>query len=489
MPRAMVLRESPFPNRPLRGLHRLAQALLFPSYWAVDGLLDLRETTAEKQQRQQQCCVCYPLRVLFLGSALLLLFILTLPAALLGLLLWLPLQAARRPFAYKYTQLAHQPAAWELPGKGQALSFISANVCLLPSGLAKWSNLGQTQQRAEILGHRLTQGEARAGPRDGATRYGATAASVVIEMPDGERGAGQISASFPPGVDFLCLQEVFDQRAATRLCRRLSPVYRHILYDVGVYGLQGCRAPKVFNSGLFLASRHPLLAAQYHCYPNGAGEDALSAKGLLCVQVQLGMAQGQRIVGYLNCTHLHAPAADAQTRYDQLSQALSWARLFQDSHGQDGDVVAFDVFCGDLNFDNCSTGDGLEQTHGIFQKYRDPCRVGPRQDQPWAIGTMLSYLRIHEKAVSTPEDLKWTLEREGGRQTYLEGPILQDGSPDPSAPRSPWAGRRVDYILHHERPHPSLATTVETFSFITQLADCSDHVAVGLRLLVTPAPQ
>ncbi|XP_075774762.1 sphingomyelin phosphodiesterase 5-like isoform X2 [Pelodiscus sinensis] len=438
----MVLRESPFPNRPLRGLHRLAQALLFPSYWAVDGLLDLRETTAEKQQRQQQCCVCYPLRVLFLGSALLLLFILTLPAALLGLLLWLPLQAARRPFAYKYTQLAHQPAAWELPGKGQALSFISANVCLLPSGLAKWSNLGQTQQRAEILGHRLTQGEARAGPRDGATRYGATAASVVIEMPAGERGAGQISASFPPGVDFLCLQEVFDQRAATRLCRRLSPVYRHILYDVGVYGLQGCRAPKVFNSGLFLASRHPLLAAQYHCYPNGAGEDALSAKGLLCVQVQLGMAQGQRIVGYLNCTHLHAPA-----------------------------------------------GDGLEQTHGIFQKYRDPCRVGPRQDQPWAIGTMLSYLRIHEKAVSTPEDLKWTLEREGGRQTYLEGPILQDGSPDPSAPRSPWAGRRVDYILHRERPHPSLATTVETFSFITQLADCSDHVAVGLRLLVTPAPQ
>ncbi|XP_065442487.1 sphingomyelin phosphodiesterase 3-like [Chrysemys picta bellii] len=475
----MVLRESPFPNRLLRGLYSLGQHLLFPSYWATDCLLDLKETTAERRQRQ--CCPRCPLRALVTGPLLLLLLILSMPVALLGLLLWLPLQAARRPFAYKHNMLSRQPAGWELPGTGQAFSFVSANVCLLPNGLAKNSNLGQIKQRVARIGQHLTQGEASAsfaGPRS--------------HQFDGEGGAGpgEISVPFPPDVDFMCLQEVFDQRAGARLCQLLSPFYEHIVYDVGAYGLQGCCTLKVLNSGLFLASRYPVLAAQYRCYPNGIREDALSAKGLLSVQVQLGSAQRQRIVGYLNCTHLHAPAAHAQIRCDQLTMGLSWVQLFQDTHAQHGDVVAFDVFCGDFNFDNCSSGDELEQTHDIFRQYQDPCRVGPRQDQPWAIGTLLNYLEIHEEAVSTPEKLKRTLEQEEGRRTYLAGPILRDGRPDPSAAGSPWEGRRIDYILYREHPAPiSLTTEVEKFSFITQLAGCSDHLAVGLRLLLNPAPQ
>ncbi|XP_050795365.1 sphingomyelin phosphodiesterase 3-like isoform X2 [Gopherus flavomarginatus] len=482
----MVLRESPFPNRLLSGLYSLGQYLLFPSYWAADCLLDLTETTAERQQRR--CCRCCPLQALVTGPLLLLLLILSMPSALLGLLLWLPMQAARRPFAYKHNVLSRHPEVWELPGTGKVFSFVSANVCLLPNGLAKNSNLGQMKQRAARIGQRLTHGEA-------STSFASPRSSQF----DRERGAGpgEISVPFPPDVDFVCLQEVFDQRAGAHLCQLLSPFYEHIVYDVGAYGLQGCCTLKVLSSGLFLASRYPVLAAQYRCYPNGIREDALSAKGLLSVQVQLGAAHGQRIVGYLNCTHLHAPAghsmcygAHAQIRCDQLTMGLSWVQLFQDTHAQRGDVVAFDVFCGDFNFDNCSSGDELEQTHEIFRQYQDPCRVGPRQDRPWAIGTLLNYLHIHEEAVSTPEKLKRTLEQEEGRRTYLAGPILQDGRPDPSAAGSPWEGRRIDYILYREHPTTiSLTTEVEKFSFITQLAGCSDHVAVGLQLLLNPAPQ
>ncbi|XP_034615497.1 sphingomyelin phosphodiesterase 5-like [Trachemys scripta elegans] len=358
----MVLRESPFPNRLLRGLYSLGQHLLFPSYWATDCLLDLRETTAERRQRQ--CC---PLRALVTGPLLLLLLILSIPVALLGLLLWLPLQAARRPFAYKHNMLSRQPAGWELPGTGQAFSFVSANVCLLPNGLAKNSNLGQIKQRVARIGQRLMQGEASA-----------SFASPRSRQFDGDGGAGpgEISAPFPLDVDFMCLQEVFDQQAGARLCQLLSPFYEHIVYDVGAYGLQGCCTLKVLNSGLFLASRYPVLAAQYRCYPNGIREDALSAKGLLSVQVQLGSAQGQRIVGYLNCTHLHAPAghsmcygAHAQIRCDQLTMGLSWVQLFQDTHTQHGDVVAFDVFCGDFNFDNCSSvNPGTPVSPALFQE-------------------------------------------------------------------------------------------------------------------------
>uniref|UniRef100_A0A8C4VI99 sphingomyelin phosphodiesterase n=1 Tax=Gopherus evgoodei TaxID=1825980 RepID=A0A8C4VI99_9SAUR len=458
---------SPFPNRLLSGLYSLGQYLLFPSYWAADCLLDLRETTAERQQRR--CCRCCPLRALVTGPLLLLLLILSMPSALLGLLLWLPMQAARRPFAYKHNMLSRHPEVWELPGTGKVFSFVSANVCLLPNGLAKNSNLGQMKQRAARIGQCLTQGEASA-----------SFASPRSSQFDGEREAGprEISVPFPPDVDFVCLQEVFDQRAGAHLCQLLSPFYEHIVYDVGAYGLQGCCTLKVLSSGLFLASHYPVLAAQYRCYPNGIREDALSAKGLLSVQVQLGAAHGQRIVGYLNCTHLHAPI-----RCDQLTMGLSWVQLFQDTHAQRGDVVAFDVFCGDFNFDNCSSG-GLEQTHEIFRQYQDPCRVGPRQDRPWAIGTCLPTLLM------APRAPRRTLEQEEGRRTYLAGPILQDGRPDPSAAGSPWEGRRIDYILYREHPTTiSLTTELEKFSFITQLAGCSDHVAVGLRLLLNAAPQ
>uniref|UniRef100_A0A8C0IS73 sphingomyelin phosphodiesterase n=1 Tax=Chelonoidis abingdonii TaxID=106734 RepID=A0A8C0IS73_CHEAB len=406
VPCSMVLRESPFPNRLLSGLYSLGQYLLFPSYWA---------------QQQRRCCRCCPLRALVTGPLLLLLLVLSVPSALLGLLLWLPLQAARRPFAYKHNMLSRHPEVWELPGTGKVFSFVSANVCLLPNGLARNSNLGQMKQRVARIGQRLTQGEASASF--------ASPRSSQLDG-EGEAGPGEISVPFPPDLDFMCLQEVFDQRAGARLCQLLSPFYEHIVYDVGAYGLQDCCTLKVFGSGLFLASRYPVLAAQYRCYPNGIREDALSAKGLLSVQVRRG--HWLPALGLLDPWLAHAQIRGA------------WPR-------------------------------------------GDPCRVGPRQDRPWAIGTYLPPLPTLLMAPRVP---RRTLEQEEGRRTYLAGPILQDGRPDPSAAGSPWEGRRIDYILYREHPAPiSLTTEVEKFSFITQLAGCSDHVAVGLQLLLNPAPQ
>lgn len=98
----------------------------------------------------------------------------------------------------------------------------------------------------------------------------------------------EVSSLFPANVDILCLEEVFDKRAAQKLTQALRPVYGHILYDVGVYACQPpcrCSSFKFFNSGLLLASRFPVLDAQYQCFPNSRGEDALAAKGLLSAKV------------------------------------------------------------------------------------------------------------------------------------------------------------------------------------------------------------
>lgn len=97
----------------------------------------------------------------------------------------------------------------------------------------------------------------------------------------------EISAFFPANLDFLALQEVFDHGATSRLRRQLHRYFPYVLSDVGRYGWKGCCSRfKFLNSGLMLASRYPILDARYECYPNGRGEDALAAKGVLFAKVR-----------------------------------------------------------------------------------------------------------------------------------------------------------------------------------------------------------
>lgn len=120
-------------------------------------------------------------------------------------------------------------------------------------------------------------------------------------------------------------------------------------------------------------------------------------------QVQVGSTpQDQRIVGYITCTHLHAPegrvwwpalvwgwrifpqglagawlgpgcsfiigslwfcsAEDSAIRCEQLDMLLEWLADFRKSTSSSStanpeELVAFDIVCGDLNFDNCSSGE------------------------------------------------------------------------------------------------------------------------------------
>lgn len=173
-----------------------------------------------------------------------------------------------------------------------------------------------------------------------------SAPRALLSQGLGQQGSvpWEVSSLFPANVDLLCLEEVFDKRAAKKLTQTLKPVFRHILYDVGVYACQPpctCTHFKFFNSGLFLASRFPVLEAQYHFFPNSRGEDALAAKGLLATKVRPTINTGsdafalvifvllasmnadklcwisqvligenrdkKKVVGYFNCTHLHAP--------------------------------------------------------------------------------------------------------------------------------------------------------------------------------------
>lgn len=300
----------------------------------------------------------------------------------------------------------------------------------------------------------------------------------------------EVSSLFPTNVDIICLEEVFDKRAAQRLIDVLKPVFGHILYDVGVYACQPpctCSTFKFFNSGLFVASRFPVLQAKYHFFPNSLGEDALAAKGLLATKLLIGKNENQHnVVGFFNCTHLHAPEGEGAVRCDQLSMVTKWIADFQVAHRLPDEDVIFDVLCGDFNFDNCSPDDTMEQNHSIFEKYRDPCRAGPGKEKRWVIGTLLDQPTLYEEDVKSPESLQRTLGDEQVRKQYISSPIPAAGCPlNYPENGQPWIGRRIDYILYNENStSKQYKTEIEEVHFISHLAGLTDHIPVSIKLCV-----
>lgn len=82
---------------------------------------------------------------------------------------------------------------------------------------------------------------------------------------------------------------------------------------------------------------------------------------------------------------------DSAIRCEQLDLLQDWLADFRKSTSSTStanpeELVVFDIICGDLNFDNCSSDDKLEQQHSLFTRYKDPCRLGPGEEKPWAIG-------------------------------------------------------------------------------------------------------
>uniref|UniRef100_A0A3B4A232 Sphingomyelin phosphodiesterase 3 n=1 Tax=Periophthalmus magnuspinnatus TaxID=409849 RepID=A0A3B4A232_9GOBI len=615
----MVLYSTPYPSACLHFLDGLSWSLVFPCYWLLDRLLaSCVATSLEKRQRSRDPCSFLSLCVLVWAPLYLLLLLLSLPLALVGFILWAPLQAVRQPYLYTYIKLAGSGGLSEWRPQGRSFCFCSANVCLLPDSLARFNNLSDTHRRAREVGKRIRNGANRpqikiyidsptntsisaasfsslatgfrrtssldqrpeqshstSGPADSETEpltgcpLHSSAASDCPAHPTVEQGSSpcplhqdgvestpvcplhsssdssresltryhgdggggmysnntlshvprtsifkraarkrrhgdetfdhEISAFFPANLDFLALQEVFDHGATTRLRHQLHRYFPYVLSDVGQYGWKSCCSRfKFLNSGLMLASRYPILDARYECYPNGRGEDALAAKGALFAKVHVGTShQEQRIVGYLTCTHLHAIEGDAAVRCEQLDLLLQWGAEFRQASSQPSegekvleDLVAFDVVLGDLNFDNCSSEDKLEQQHALFTQYKDPCRLGPGEDKPWALGTLLDPSGLYDDEVSSPESLQKVMENEEGRKEYLVFPPSKSQCPRSSQKgrKIPLKGngRRIDYILYSDEGlQPDWKLDLEEFSFVTQLAGLTDHLSVAMRLAVS----
>lgn len=99
----MVLHITPYSSACLHFLDGLSWSLVFPCYWFLDRLLaSCVATSLEKRQRSQDPCSILTLCVLITAPLYLLLLLASLPFALLGFIIWAPLQAVRQPYLYTY---------------------------------------------------------------------------------------------------------------------------------------------------------------------------------------------------------------------------------------------------------------------------------------------------------------------------------------------------------------------------------------------------
>eukprot|EP00058_Branchiostoma_floridae_P002020 XP_002587508.1 hypothetical protein BRAFLDRAFT_61294 [Branchiostoma floridae] len=551
----MVLHTAEFDSPFLGRLHTGAWALIFPCYWSINHLASLfLPTDDELANREEDPCYEHFLQLSFLIPFYLALSVVTAPLALIGFVVWAPLQARRHPYVYSCApDTSNHFVPWKHPRVHKSFIVATANLCLLPECAARYNNLRRTQWRAREIGHRVASSQtspkinivvespseehdsrrpppvmcngfipgSHAGnkmihikrlptldgaspsappPSDSAppptpqdqsdtstegtlspvspssTLEYMTACSSLYHTACSTLDSGiagldarpdpphqprpdvshDIQVVFPYQLDFLCLQEVFDKRAGDRLARQLHRWFGYVVRDVGNHSLT--RNCFVLNSGLFFASRYPILDVAFKHFPEKAKEEYLACKGLLMAKVLLGTTkEQQRIVGYVANTHLQATEGDDQVRLQQLSHIPTWLEEFRQDTWQVNDppdLVMFDLLCGDFNFNNLRSDHRDLWSHPLFDLYTDPCRTAPGEDKPWTVGSCVTTRCAACTCTMTKQTLTKILRSSNKRQQFVASHLLSG-------------------VVGLRKP--------EEVMFTTQLAALTDHVPVSLR--------
>ncbi|XP_077865887.1 sphingomyelin phosphodiesterase 5-like, partial [Saccoglossus kowalevskii] len=273
-----------------------------------------------------------------------------------------------------------------------------ANICSISEMCGRLNNFNHVRTRCTKIGNLVVR-----------SQFADIALSkITINEDDMD---SHITTSFPPSIDFFCFQEISDiaRSGASSLIGQLSIYFDYFVYNIG--GVGWTTYFHVMDSGLLVASRYPILNVQFQPFSHACDGHNLGTFGLVSVKVDLGITEnGMNAVGYLATTHLQAYPGSNELHQSQLNEIVSWQHEFQQKCQMDGEIVAFDVLCGDFNFDNMSPGEKISWSHKLFDEYNDYCKVKPGMDKLWTVGTEMRLPMVWDEQVSTPEKLKATLD-------------------------------------------------------------------------------
>ena len=506
----------------LQFLYKLSCLGISPWCLALDYFLSRFVSTTANQQ-QSDIFIVITSKVL-ISFALVLIFA---PFAVISFFIWLPLQLFRprsfsylsatsrnnsvtKSFKYEAASNFNQPIVHSLltePCTSKQLSFIfvSGNVCLMPEFTARINNLSHSVNRAEKIAdyfcnkpviqsrvnkqikerktsnlHNLSNSESIDYIDNGLSRSAGDNESIASTTVSISSKGNVVSDVFPDDVDFLCLQEVFDDRATQTLLNGLSEKFPYIIYDVA-WPIHNYRMT-LLGSGLCIASRFPFLDVRFHAFPHGSRDDKLACKGLLMTKVYLSKTiDGNSLVGYLSTTHLQAwsRTSASNARCKQLNLIENWMKSFKETANKVDEmpeIVVFDVITGDFNFDKISSYDHNEQTCTVIQNFSDPCVDETGALHSWVVGTELNQKKLHDDMVQTPQGLRRMLISELERHHYVESTMAKQSS----LQRVGDGKRKIDYILYKQCE--SINMTVKGFNFFTGLTTLTDHIPIGMSI-------
>ncbi|XP_070574342.1 sphingomyelin phosphodiesterase 5-like [Ptychodera flava] len=487
-----MLEKQRFPNILLSILHAIAELFIRQALWTVDKLMVYFHPVSEERKKPNVHILKSSIPVLIWGV----LFILSVICALPWLPLWLFLQSWRRPYHISYGK---ERAKFEDVSIKDEFTICTANLCMISDFIARMSNLKDISKRVNEIGKRITLSQG--GTTMNSTQDKANGTKLTNANPSKSFNQHTnakndfhygISETFPPNVDFLCLQEVCDDGfpVGQKLSQHLhSCGYDYILYDIGPYQWKLNRF--LLNSWLAFASKYPIVDVEFRPYTYKCYGHSVASVGLLLVKVYLGKREdGKSLVGIIANTHLqsYVDPEKSDLHVYQHDSILKWEKEFREKTLKSDEVCSFSFLCGDFNCDNMSPGEKGSWTHELFDVYHDVCREKPGKDFDWTVGTEMRLPSVREDEVSTPEKLKKVLEDKYLRAKYfLDGNIQISMTEEiswTSGPEkeeftsgkrklSPVEGRRrIDHVLY-ARQFP---VTVKQYLFVTQLAGLTDHI-------------
>ncbi|CAL1547666.1 unnamed protein product [Lymnaea stagnalis] len=491
----------------LCGCLRIARIFLYPSFLSFNWLLCLYITTFQENKNPSNILK----RKIFLTPIYASLFILFLPLMIIFLPLRCLLLYYRRPFMCSehhtaYTHWQSQILNEKIDSGDHKFGIATANLCLMPELASKMNDLTNVSRRAKKIGERIVVNQfyndewsksesSLKNPASNKNVDGKFLTNVSGSGDGNNRGKqkkhediqGIVSTNFP-FVDIFVIQEAWSSYHNPTLMQELHKVFPYIIHDAGVHSYEN----NLFflNSGLLIASRHPIVAVDFKPFVNFVKHGRLLSNGLLMAKVVIGREKSEkRHVGYIFNTHLQSYQGKDQIIPKQLDEMLAWIKLFKEENKQKGDNIIFSIICGDFNFDNFSPADKESSRHPVFSEFTDFGRLKAGLDKPWTVGTEMRPEFMLEKEVATPERLKFVLEDPILRQCHLVDADILEHSKEAIVSGGvkrdaegkvivfPEGGRRrIDYILTND----FYPVNVESYSFVTKLALLTDHIPVAM---------
>ncbi|XP_013072416.2 sphingomyelin phosphodiesterase 3-like isoform X2 [Biomphalaria glabrata] len=489
----------------------ISRCLLYPSYVSFNCLLSLYITTFQEEKTPNYVL----LKKIFLTPVYAAFFVLFLPIMLVFLPIRCALLYVRRPFMCSqhhtpYTDWQTQVLKNAIDKGFHKFGVATANLCLMPELASKMNHLTNVSYRARKIGEKIITSqffdrewekeelemkmyssniEAKSCRENGL--IGCAGDNTENQQkPVDQCLEGDVSTDFPV-VDVFAIQEAWSSYQNKLLIQQLQKIFPYIVHDAGVHAFRNNAF--FLNSGLLIASKHPISAVDFKAYTCFVKHGKLLSNGLLMTQLLLGSSKANnrnRYIGYVFNTHLQSYQGKDQIIPKQLDEMLDWIKQFKAENTKFGDIELFCLVCGDFNFDNFSPADRESSQHPLFTEFSDFCRVQANLDKSWTVGTELRPEFMHDNIVSTPEGLKTVLEDQALRQCHLvdadivehckeaivTGTVKKDAQGNvlifPEGGR-----RRIDYILSGR----SSPLNVAGYHFVTKLATLTDHIPVAME--------